>query len=69
MAYPRLLPGRPFFTKGMPGITSGILTIMGELFISAGNEPDSHASHGYLVTAARGLCASGTCFAPTEAER
>ena len=43
MAYPRLLPGRPFFTKGMPGITSGILTIRENFFISAGNEPDSHA--------------------------
>ncbi|MCI6706383.1 MAG: hypothetical protein MR568_05305 [Eisenbergiella massiliensis] len=40
---PGLLPGRPFFTKGMPGIMSGILTIRENFFISAGNEPGSHA--------------------------
>ena len=40
---PGLLPGRPFFTKGMPGIMSGILNIRENFFISAGNAPDSHA--------------------------
>ena len=70
MAYPRFAAREAVFHKRNAGHNVRHFDYTGELFYFRGQCTRQPCLHGYLVTAARGgLCASGTCFAPTEAER